>query len=118
MTNTPLPADAAFVCRRCGACCRETGYVHLADAEIDAIAAHLGIEVGAFIERYTRLVRNRQGLSLIERDNGACILLGEGGDCLTESVKPLQCRQFPFVWRYDDVQHICKGWSSNENGNA
>jgi len=107
----------AFVCRRCGRCCRESGYVYLSDSEVDAIAGRLGMDIEGFTERYTRLTQHRDGLSLVEQDNGACIFLSEGGDCLIQAVKPLQCRQFPFVWRYRDVQAICKGWSENENRN-
>ena len=103
-----------FVCRRCGKCCRESGYVHLTDGDIDSLAKFLEMDVGCFTERYTRLTCHRQGLSLTEHDDGACIFLEEGGDCRVEAAKPQQCRQFPFTWRYADVQHICKGWSVNE----
>jgi len=90
--------------------------VYLSEAEIDAIAGQLGIDISEFTERYTRLTRNRNGLSLVEQDDGACIFLSDQNTCLIEAVKPLQCRQFPFVWRYKDMQHSCKGWSRNENG--
>ena len=100
-----------FVCRRCGDCCRASGYVYLCDKDINAIAGELGLDVTEFTERYTRLAKYRDGLSLMEQDDGACIFLSAQGDCLIEAVKPLQCRQFPFVWRYKDMQQSCEGWS-------
>ncbi|MBT3191823.1 MAG: YkgJ family cysteine cluster protein [Verrucomicrobia bacterium] len=116
MVDSPSPSETNFACQRCGACCRESGYVYLTEADVDAISAYLKIGVINFTDRYARLTQHRHGLSLIEQDNGACIFLSEGGDCLIESVKPLQCRQFPFVWRYQDTQLTCKGWNPNENG--
>ena len=112
---TPRKKDR-FVCRRCGECCRASGYVYLTEGDIDAIAGLLKLDTTEFTERYTRLTRHRNGLSLVEQDDGACIFLSDQGDCLIEAVKPLQCRQFPFVWRYKDMQQSCKGWSRDEDG--
>ena len=114
MSSAAPRTPEEFVCKRCGTCCREQGYVYLTDDDVDAIAASLGMDVVAFTERYTRLTQQRKGLSLVEQDDGACIFLNEGGDCSIESVKPAQCRQFPFSWRYADVQSICKGWRECE----
>jgi len=102
-----------FECRRCGNCCRVPGYVHLSLSEIDACAEYLGMDVGAFTDQYTRLTKYRTGLSLIEHKDGSCIFLTEGGECLIEPVKPLQCRQFPAEWKYDDMNTVCAGWSSS-----
>ncbi len=99
-----------FECQRCGNCCREPGYVHLSKAEVDTCAEFLNINITAFTDKYTRLTKQRSGLSLMEQDNGACIFLTEDGECQIQPVKPQQCRQFPFVWRYKDGQEICKGW--------
>ncbi len=100
-----------FECQRCGNCCRESGYVHLSEKEIDACAAFLNLDVTVFTEKYTQLTKQRSGLSLTEQDNGACIFLTEDGACQIQPVKPQQCRQFPFTWRYKDGQEICKGWA-------
>ena len=103
-----------FVCQRCGNCCREPGYVHLSEKEIDACAAFLNLDVMDFIEKFTRLTKQRNGLSLIEQKNGSCIFLTENNECLIQAVKPLQCQQFPFTWRYKEGQEICKGWQDRE----
>ncbi len=107
-----------FECRKCGDCCRASGYVYLTDADIDAIAGNLQLAVETFTERYARLTENRAQLSLIERDDESCVFLGEENVCCVEAVKPRQCRQFPAVWRYKDMQHCCKGWSRNEYGDT
>lgn len=104
-----------FECQRCGNCCRECGYVHLSEKEIDACAAFLDLAINDFTDKYTRLTKHRSGLSLTEQNNGACIFLSQDGQCLIEPVKPLQCRQFPFAWKYKDVEKICKGWGKREN---
>ena len=101
---------SGFECKRCGNCCRVPGYVHLSQSEIDACAEYLGMDVAEFTDQYTRLTRCRRGLSLNERKDGSCIFLTEGGECLIEPVKPLQCRQFPALWQYKDIENICPGW--------
>ena len=115
-SRTTFQGEREFACCRCGACCRTSGYVHLTKADIDAIAGQLGISITEFTERYTRLTQNRTGLSLVEQNSGACVFLSERDECIIEAAKPLQCRQFPFVWRYKNMQQSCKGWSRNEDG--
>lgn len=107
-----------FVCHRCGACCRQPGYVHLREAELYAIANFLKLTVSTFTARYTRLTHARGGLSLKEKPNGACIFLSEHGSCGIEAVKPRQCRQFPFGWRYRDIGAICPAWREYEKRNT
>jgi Fe-S-cluster containining protein len=71
--------------------------VVLSDAEISQIAAFKGMAEGDFIERFTRLRRDRRGLALIEQAAGSCIFL-EGQNCAVQAVKPQQCRDFPNGW--------------------
>lgn len=97
-------------CIRCGACCRWEGDVCLTDGDIRAIAAHLGMEEGDFINTYCRLRRNRQGLSLIDAEDGACIML-ENNCCRIQCVKPQQCRDFPYKWNFPGWEHRCPGAS-------
>ena len=83
-----------FQCQRCGCCCGgEPGYVWVERPEIVRMSEHLGISVAEFRSRYLRRVGFR--LSLIEKPNGDCILLRDGR-CTVYSVRPLQCRTFPF----------------------
>jgi Fe-S-cluster containining protein len=68
----------------------------------------LDLALAAFIEHFTRLREDRQGLALAERPDGACVFLdGNPAVCRIQSVKPQQCRDFPFTWRYEDLERIC-----------
>ena len=98
-----------FHCIGCQACCREPGYVRLKQNEPDAIASFLGLSVHNFISRYTVLTKDRTGLSLVEKKDGSCIFLTDRG-CEINSVKPLQCREFPHKWKFSGFETIC-GWA-------
>jgi hypothetical protein len=95
-----------YECQRCTACCRWPGQVRLTDEEIRRLAAFKGISEDEFIQRFTRLRQDRQGLALQEQPDGACIFL-EGGDCAVQSVKPQQCRDFPNLWNFPGFEKIC-----------
>lgn len=95
-----------FRCLNCGACCRQRGYVRLQKNEADRIAEYLGMKVRLFIDRHTRLTRDRQNLSLNETSTGECVFLTPAG-CLIHPVKPRQCRDFPVQWRFKEFETIC-----------
>lgn len=75
--------------------------------EIARLAAFLGLDEGAFIQRHTRVRDDRRGLSLVERPGGACVFL-EGRDCAVQAVKPQQCRDFPNHWRFPGFERECR----------
>ena len=102
-----LEPGVHYVCQRCTACCRWPGDVRLEEDEIGPIAAHLEISEAEFIERYTRLRTNRQGLSLVEKENHECIML-DGADCRIHPVKPAQCRGFPNKWNFPGWKQVCE----------
>ena len=99
--------DVWYQCDRCLACCKWPGDVKVDDHEVDAIAAFLEMDVDDFIEKFTRLRMNRNGLSLIEKDNHECIMLENGG-CKIQSVKPFQCKGFPNRWNFPGWQKQCQ----------
>ncbi len=99
----------AFVCVRCGKCCRWKGAVKVADREVDAIADYLEIPVADFLDRYTVITPDRQALSLTERPDGACIFLDDNNDCIINAVKPAQCRDFPDKWNFPNWRSECPG---------
>lgn len=82
---------------------------------MQAIADFLNMDVAAFVNTYCRLQRNRQGLSLIEAPDGACIMLRESG-CAIQPVKPLQCRDFPRRWNFPGWETRCPGYGVQEGG--
>lgn len=95
-------------CQRCGACCRWEGDVCIEDAEVEAIASFLGMEAEAFVNECCRLRANRQGLSIREGEDGACMMLEEGG-CRIQAVKPAQCAAFPRQWNFPGWEKLCPG---------
>lgn len=96
-----------YECQRCAACCRWPGQVRLTEAEIAALAAHLGLGEHEFIKRFTRLATDRRGLALADKPNGECIFL-DGIDCMVQPVKPGQCRDFPNLWNFPGFEKICR----------
>jgi len=102
-----LDPEVFYACDRCTACCKWPGDVRLEEDEIPAIAAHLGLTEPDFLDRFTRLRTNRQGLSLIEKDNHECIML-DGDSCRIHAVKPEQCRGFPNKWNFPGWRQVCQ----------
>ena len=100
-------SDVWYQCDRCTVCCKWPGDVKVDDDEIENIASFLGMEVQAFIDQFTRLRTNRNGLSLIEKENHECIML-DGRDCRINDVKPKQCRGFPNQWNFPGWQKVCQ----------
>lgn len=96
-----------YDCQRCTACCRWPGEVRLDAGEEDRIAAHMGMEVRDFVERFTAVRKDRTGLTLTERGDGACVFL-EGMDCRIQAVKPRQCREFPNGWNFPGFEAMCR----------
>jgi len=93
-------------CQRCTACCRWPGQVRLTDEEISRLATFKGMSEADFIQRFTRLRHDRQGLALMEKPNHECIFL-EGENCSVQDVKPQQCKDFPNLWNFPGYEKIC-----------
>ena len=109
-----------FKCQGCGACCRQDGYVRLREDEPDRISEFLGMDVYSFIETYTILTRDRQTLSLTDKETGSqhdheCIFLTPSG-CRIHPVKPAQCSDFPHKWKFRAFSDIC-AWAKKVGKN-
>ena len=100
-------SEVWYQCDRCTACCKWPGDVKVSDDEIEKIALFLEMETQAFIDQFTRLRTNRNGLSLIEKENHECIML-DGESCRINPVKPEQCRGFPNKWNFPGWQQVCQ----------
>lgn len=94
-------------CQRCTACCRWPGQVRLTDEEITRLAAFKNLSEHDFIQQFTRLAQNRQGLALMDKPNGECIFL-DGKNCAVQPVKPRQCRDFPNLWNFPGAEKFCR----------
>ena len=79
----------------------------MTSGEIGAIAAFLGMDETQFIQHYTRLRPNREGLALIDHEDGACFFL-KGDDCSIQAVKPQQCKDFPNAWNFPGWRDLCE----------
>lgn len=84
-----------FECTQCGKCCTgDPGFVWVNDEEIAAIARHRGMPLREFIPFYTRMARGKR--TLRERANGDCVFWDANKGCTVYSVRPRQCRTWPF----------------------
>ncbi len=95
--DQPWYADGLrFQCTGCGDCCTGApGYVWVTQAEIDALARRLDMDVASFERKYVREVGVRRTLK--ERKNYDCVFLdGESRKCTVYEDRPRQCRTWPF----------------------
>jgi uncharacterized protein len=84
-----------FSCTRCGHCCSgEPGFVWVTDEELTAIAAQLGDSLEEVRSLYTRWTA--RGRTLREKVNGDCVFYEHGRGCTIYTVRPPQCRTWPF----------------------
>ncbi len=102
-----LSMPTFYECQRCTACCRWPGEVKVSDEEIRQLADFKGMTEAEFIQAYTRIRQDRQGLALIEKENRECIFL-EGAECTVQPVKPQQCRDFPNIWSSPGFWKLCQ----------
>lgn len=93
-------AGLHFECEGCGECCSGPGegYIWVTRPEIEIIAGFLKMSVEQFRRKYLRRVGLRT--TIIEHQTTKdCIFLkaGAGGkQCMIYSVRPSQCRNWPF----------------------
>ena len=85
-----------FRCTQCGDCCSGAeGYVWVNQAEIDAMAARMGMTAADFEAAHVKRVGVRR--SLKERAGGDCVLLDEKTrKCMAYEERPRQCKTWPF----------------------
>lgn len=100
-------SEVYYQCQRCANCCKWPGEVPVSDEEVAQIASFMQMPEKDFIDHYTILRRNRQGLTLTEKANGECVFL-DGIDCRINPVKPSQCRDFPNQWNFPGWRKLCE----------
>ena len=83
-----------FECQSgCTNCCRQKGFVFLTEADLIRIAKYLRMTAAQFERRY--VYRTKRQIRLRVPRQVQCHFLKEDG-CSIHSVKPTQCRIFPF----------------------
>lgn len=116
-------AGLRFECTMCGNCCTgPEGYVLVTEAEAAALAARLGLEVGVFLERYTRMTGRGRSLTEVATAFGHdCVFLDRTrvpgkAVCGVYEDRPEQCRTWPY-WKsnvssrhaWERARRICPG---------
>ena len=87
--------DLRFQCQPgCIRCCDQKGFVYLGTTDIPRIAAYLGMTEAAFEHRYVYRTKNYARLRTPPGKLQCHFLTAQG--CSIHSVKPTQCRTFPF----------------------
>lgn len=86
--------EEIFSCTQCGDCCKGYGGTYVSPAEVEAIAAFIGMDVGPFTESYCTQSGNRW--LLIQQESGFCIFCKDEA-CSIHPVKPGMCRAWPFI---------------------
>ena len=109
-----------FTCTRCGKCCTgEPGFVWVTDEELAAIATFRQEPLGEVTQLYTRRSKGRRTLK--EKANGDCVFFERGEGCTIYSVRPPQCRTWPF-WDsnlatpedWERTESVCPGSGEGE----
>lgn len=84
-----------FECTGCGQCCTGApGYVWVNEEEIQSITQFLNLAIEEFYRCYLRHVKGR--LSLIELPKTYDCIFLKDKKCQIYSVRPTQCRTFPW----------------------
>jgi Fe-S-cluster containining protein len=113
--------EREFACRRCGACCKGEGLVHVGAPEADAMAKALGVDRDAFLAQFAssdgpgRWVLQDKIVKLGPAGPSEtwCVFLERRADghygCQVNQAKPRQCATFPATWRNPDSMSDCVG---------
>ena len=120
MTEPWYQDGLRFRCTRCGNCCTgEPGFVYVNDEEIAAIAAVRGESIEQVTAVYTKPAYREN--SLREKANGDCVFFERGQGCTIYSIRPRQCRTWPF-WAsnlqtpddWERTKSVCPGSGQGE----
>jgi len=86
-----------FSCTGCGDCChgRKDSYILLKQKEAENIRKFLKLSSGWFRRKY--LVNlSAESIGIRIEDDGECVFLDNERKCKIYSVRPIQCKTYPF----------------------
>ena len=97
MSEEPWYADGLrFECTGCGNCCKSRGEystVYLMEADVDAMAAQLGMSAKTFLESHCE---GDRGWTVLRSSADQCRFLSSDNTCEVYEARPMQCRTWPF----------------------
>jgi Fe-S-cluster containining protein len=83
-----------FKCHQCGNCCTfPNGVVYASKNEMLEISNFLSLSFDKFLENYT--VIDDEFIAIKSKEDGPCVFY-ENHACAVYSVRPTQCRTYPF----------------------
>ena len=88
--------DLPFFCTGCGDCCKGGGNVYFSEEELLKIKEFLKLDENRWNVLTGHLIQFKKNNLSIHRSNKACIFLDKENKCRIYSVRPLQCRSYPF----------------------
>jgi uncharacterized protein len=105
--KSPLKQELRFECTGCGGCCTGRGehYIETTPEEQRRIQRHLGISWTWFRRRYVTVYED--GIESLRWENDRCTFLDDAKRCRIYSVRPAQCRDYPF---WPEVITTSDGW--------
>ena len=120
--DTWFAGGLQFKCTGCGKCCTGTsGSVYLSQEDLERLAAHFKVAVGAFVRSHTRMRNGRRALLDRPARRGRdvhsqdCIFL-EGKLCTVYEARPVQCRTYPWWFSnlrdaedWQEERELCEG---------
>lgn len=90
LSSDPRAERFGYICHRCLKCCHHKT-IRVNPYEVARLARNRGLTTTEFRKAWTV---NGEGLTLAQRENGACVFLGSDG-CTVYSDRPLVCRLYP-----------------------
>jgi Fe-S-cluster containining protein len=97
VSEKPWYADGLrFECTGCGNCCKSRGEystVYLMQADVDAMAAQLGMTDKVFLETHCE---GEEGWTVLRSSTDRCRFLASDNTCEVYDARPMQCRTWPF----------------------
>jgi len=111
-----------FECTQCGQCCfgGKYAYVRATEQEIQNIISFLNIDTNTFKAKYlSKLVDHGYGIKMttppfakLLNKKRHCVLLNKQGKCSVYSVRPTQCRTYPF---WPEILTTEEKWNNEVN---
>lgn len=95
------------LCLSCLSCCKGLGWVYITLEDRSNIARELRMTPEQFVRQYC--IEKDGWTFLKSQENDDCVFLNRQRGCVVYSMRPKQCRDFPYKWRYENITEECPG---------